>query len=139
MRSILVILKCMKWTPLSGLKGSDFYKKKTRTNNFRIESKNGKSFIKQLILQKTWSYTCMQILHGKYVVCIYIYWCVCVCVCVHTNIYHKNLVLIFIFGTHFVMVSTRTDVPKKDSLLTSMCACELLWKESWNSDGQQFH
>ena len=66
------------------------------------------------------------------VCCVYIYIgvCVCVCVCVHANIHHKILVLIFIFGTHYIMVSTRTDVPKKDSLLTSMCACELLLKES---------
>ena len=48
-------------------------KREKRIHNFRIESEIYKSFIKQLILQKAWSYTCMQILHGKYVV----YMCVC--------------------------------------------------------------
>jgi hypothetical protein len=36
----------------------------------------------------------------------------------------------YYFGTHFMMVSNRTDIPKKDSLLASLCACELLLKES---------
>ena len=48
----------------------------------------------------------------------------------HTHIYHKVILLIIIFGTHFIMVSNRTDVPKKDSLLALLCACELLLKES---------
>jgi len=71
-------------------------------------------------------------------VCVRVRACVCVCVCTcvracvrfHTHIYHKVLLLIIIFGTHFIMVSNRTDVPKKDYLLALLCACELLLKES---------
>ena len=49
----------------------------------------------------------------------------CAGVHVHTHIYHKVLLLIIIFGTHFIMVSNRTDIPKKDSLLAFIIKREL--------------
>jgi len=47
MRKIYVILVelCMKWTLLSGLKGSNYYKNVEKVHNFRIKSVTGKTSI----------------------------------------------------------------------------------------------